>query len=116
MPHTTSYKFGDIVLVPFPFTDQTATKLRPAVVISSMAYHHERPDIILMAVTSQLRPSTTVGEAAIHFWREAGLIKPSVIKPILTTVEEKRIIKKLGQRSEDDEKVLEGVISTILGK
>jgi hypothetical protein len=27
----TDYKFGVIVLVPFPFTDQTATKKRPAV-------------------------------------------------------------------------------------
>ena len=30
----TSYEFGEIVLVPFPFTDQTATKKRPAVVVS----------------------------------------------------------------------------------
>lgn len=26
MPPTTGYSFGDIVLVPFPFTDQSATK------------------------------------------------------------------------------------------
>jgi mRNA interferase MazF len=37
MPSTTAYKFGDVVLVPFPFTDQTATKKRPAVVVSRMS-------------------------------------------------------------------------------
>ena len=46
----TDFKFGDIVLVPFSFTDQSATKKRPAVIISSEAYHQQRPDLIIMAV------------------------------------------------------------------
>jgi len=47
------YEFGAIVLVPFPFTDQSASKRRPAVVISKRAYNRARPDIVVMAVTSQ---------------------------------------------------------------
>ena len=35
MPPTTGYSFGTIVLVPFPFTDQSGIKRRPAVVVSS---------------------------------------------------------------------------------
>ena len=38
MPNTTAYKFGDLVLVPFPFTDQTGINKRPAIVVSSDAY------------------------------------------------------------------------------
>jgi mRNA-degrading endonuclease toxin of MazEF toxin-antitoxin module len=56
------YSFGDIVLVPFPFTDQSVSKKRPAVVVSSSAYHQARPDLVIMAVTSQLRPSAHFGE------------------------------------------------------
>jgi mRNA interferase MazF len=29
------YDFGDVVLVPFPFTSQAASKQRPAVIVSS---------------------------------------------------------------------------------
>jgi mRNA interferase MazF len=87
MTHMTVYNFGDIILVPFPFTDQSITKKRPAVVVSSEAYNHQRPDIIIMAVTSQMRSADYFGDVAISDWRQAGLLKPSVIKPIFTTVE-----------------------------
>ncbi len=48
MPNTTSFDFADVVLVPFPFADQSTTKKRPAVVVSSSAYHRQRPDLILL--------------------------------------------------------------------
>jgi mRNA interferase MazF len=83
----TGYKFGDIILVPFPFTDQSAVKRRPAVVISSTAYHRTRPDIVIMAVTSQLPTTLSVGEVQVQDWRGAGLLKPSVLKPVLTTID-----------------------------
>ena len=63
MPPTTGYSFGDIA---FPFTDQSATKRRPAVVISAHAYHRERPDLIIMAVTSQARPAGSAGQVQIR--------------------------------------------------
>ena len=38
MPNTTTFEFGDVVLVPFPFTKQSTSKKRPAVIVSSAAY------------------------------------------------------------------------------
>jgi mRNA interferase MazF len=75
----TGYEFGEIVLVPFPFTDQSATKHRPAVVISNTAYHRARPTMIIMAVTSQRLTSDALGEVAVEDRRAAGLLKPSVL-------------------------------------
>jgi len=43
----TNYNFGDVVLVPFPFTDQTDTKKRPAIVVSSQEYNDRLRDPIL---------------------------------------------------------------------
>jgi mRNA interferase MazF len=34
MQNMTNYNYGDVVLVPFPFTDQTTTKKRPSVIVS----------------------------------------------------------------------------------
>ena len=41
------FDFGDVVLVPIPFTDQSSIKKRPAVVVSSTTYNRDRPDIII---------------------------------------------------------------------
>jgi mRNA interferase MazF len=116
MPTTTAYEFGDVVLVPFPFTDQTAAKKRPAVVVSSAAYNLTRPDIILMAATSQMRSPGYFGDVAIAEWRQAGLIKPSLIKAIFTTIGKDLVLRKLGRLSESDRTALKEAIKTVLGE
>jgi mRNA interferase MazF len=110
-----AYAFGDIVLVPFPFTDQSTTKRRPAVVVSSAAYQRERPDLILMAVTSQIRPAAGLGELTVRDWQAAGLLKPSAIKPVLTTVERGLVIRRLGRLSDPDREALKQAIQAIVG-
>ena len=115
MPITTVYSFGDIVLVPFPFTDQTAAKKRPAIVVSSDAYHRDRRDLIIMAVTSQARPGSAVGESAVEGWQTAGLLKPSVVKPVLATIDRDLILRKLGTLRDDDRRAVQRTLSAILG-
>jgi mRNA interferase MazF len=115
MPSTTSYSFGDVVLVPFPFNDQSATKKQPAVVVSSDAYNRARPDVILMAITGHMSPYPRIGEAVISGWKEAGLLKASSIKPILATIEKTLIIRTLGQLKQGDPIVLRDSLKTIVG-
>jgi len=56
-----------MVLVAFPFTHQAGTKKHPAVVVSSQAYHPQRLDVILMAVTSQMRQPSGFGWCAPYY-------------------------------------------------
>jgi mRNA interferase MazF len=112
----TEYRFGDIVLVPFPFTDQSDIKRRPAVIISSDLYNQKRLDIIIMPVTSQTHSSGFFGDVRLEEWQQAGLFKPSVIKPILTTIEKGLVITKLGHLGIEDLLSLQGMLKTILGK
>ena len=111
----TGSEFGDVVLVPFPFTDQSTSKRRPAVVVSSPAYHRERSDLIILAVTSQTQPGAAFGEAAIAKWKEAGLLRPSVLKPVLATIERGLVVRALGRLVEEDRSTLRRVLSEILG-
>ncbi len=111
----TPFEFADIILVPFPFTDQSTTKKRPAVVISSKAYNIERPDLIIMAVTSQIKPVSIIGEVIIQDWQDAGLLKPSAIKPVITTIEKPLVIKAMGRLKEKDQTALHGSLKVILG-
>lgn len=116
MPNTTTSSFGDVVLVPFPFTDQTASKRPPAVVVSSPAYNNARPDVILMAITGRLSGYPRLGEVIISDWKAAGLLKASTIKPILTTIEKSLIIRTLGQLRQDDLLTLKEAMTLILGQ
>jgi mRNA interferase MazF len=48
------YRRGSVVLVPFPFTDLSQSKTRPAVVVSPENINIHSPDIILAAVSSTI--------------------------------------------------------------
>ena len=112
-----SSEFGDVVLVPFPFTDQTTSKSkkRPAVVVSSSDYQLHRSDLILIAVTSQLRSSPFYGELVIHDWANAGLVKPSVIKPVIATLHARLVLAKRGKLQDPDLDALRDLLREILG-
>ncbi len=49
------YRQGDIVLIPIPFSDLTNNKQRPVLIISSNSYNKMTEDIVVVAVTSQLK-------------------------------------------------------------
>jgi len=111
---TTAYELGDVVLVAFPFTDQRERKKRPAVVVSSQLFHRFRADLLLMAIISQLgarRP----GDLEVCEWKTAGLLKPSLVKPIVATLEQGLVLKRLGRFGEPDRGALAQVIRTVFG-
>ena len=50
----TTYNQGDVILIPFSFTDFSTLKQRPAVIFSSSSFNDSHPDVIVMAITSQI--------------------------------------------------------------
>ena len=91
----TAYKRGDVVLVGFLFSDESGKKLRPALVISSSAYNRGRKEVVVAAITSNVR-RRLFGDRLIVDWKGAGLLFPSVATGILRTVTRGMIDRKLG--------------------
>ena len=91
-----------MVLIPFPFTDLSMTKVRPALVLSSSLYHSTEPDLILGAITSNSAAASASVDYIIVDWRAANLRYPSAFKPLVFTLEPSSVLYKIGALSSDD--------------
>jgi mRNA interferase MazF len=91
----TAYDRGDVVLVSFVFSDESGKKLRPALVISSAAYNRSRQEIVIAAITSNVR-RRLFGDHPLTDWKGAGLLFPSVVTGIVRTIKQTMIDRKVG--------------------
>jgi len=55
-----------------------------------------------MAITSQTEKTIGIGECLIADWQGAGLLRPSAIKPAISTIEQALVLKKLGRLASQD--------------
>lgn len=97
-----AFQRGDVILVPLPFTDLTAKKTRPAIIISSANYHHSTRDLILLEITSHIPTPFLPTTYLLQNWQQAGLKNQSVAKAVLFTVEETQVICAIGHLTLDD--------------
>jgi len=97
----TAYSRGDVVLVGFVFSDEAGKKLRPAVVVSGRAYNRARQEVVVAAITSNIR-RLLFGDHLMADWKEAGLLFPSVVTGIFRTMKRTVIARKLGSMAKAD--------------
>jgi mRNA interferase MazF len=110
----TGYRRGDVVLVRFIFSDETGERQRPAVVVSSDAYHQSRQEAIIAAITSRT-DRILVGDHLIGDWQSAGLLFASVATGILRTIKQGMIARRLGVMPRSDMKGIEDNLRNALG-
>ena len=110
MPTTTDYNRGAVVLLPFPFSDQSAAKLRPAVVANPIFPSADLIVVALSSVANPLRP----GEYQVQFWREAGLLHPSFVKRAIASVSSSLVRRSLGNLQSGDLAQLDAALHTWL--
>ena len=110
----TKYDRGDVILVSFRFSDESGEKRRPAVIVSSDAYHQGRQEAIIAAVTGRT-DRILAGDHLISDWQGAGLLFLSVATGIIRTIKQGMIAKKLGTMPRPDMQAIEGNLRDALG-
>lgn len=107
------YQKGDIVLIPFPFTDLTTTKTRPAVVVSVDEFQRETNNFTVAMITSV--PHHTPYDYEIRDWVGAKLLLPSWIRTKLATLDPKLVRYMPGRLAATDLEEVDKKIRLALG-
>lgn len=103
------YQFGDIILVEFPYSDNSVSKKCPALVLLDT----QDEDILLARITTQIYNSAY--DLTVADWQTAGLLAPSCVRlHKIATLSKHLIYKKLGSLiTKDNESVLKILQSLI---
>ena len=93
-----SYSRGEVVLVRYPFSDLSGSKVRPAVIVSAP---HSSRDVFILPLTSKTT-SLLAGEFVPAGWSKAGLNVETAVKRGVYTVDQNLVAQSLGKLSDSD--------------
>ncbi len=106
-----SYSKNEVILVRYPFSNLSGSKVRPAVVVNDA---HISQDVIIVPLTSKVSP-LLVGEFVLTDWKAAGLNVPSAVKRGIYTVHQSLVLKSIGKLSSMDANSLGNSLRDWLG-
>ncbi len=109
----TNFSKYDVVVVKFPFASSLKYKARPAVVLSSDIYNGNKRETLIILAISSSKENKLDFELEIQNWQKAGLLKSSIFKSSIATIEKESVISKLGRLEEEDSKKLEKMIEVM---
>ena len=104
---------GAVVLVPFPFSDLSQSKLRPAVILADA----EKGDFVLCQITSKAYADAHAIEPANASFATGSLRVVSYARPAkLFTGNRRLLVSQVGELTEDSLKQIVGAVVTLLQK
>ena len=106
-----NYSKNDVILVRYPFTDLSGSKVRPAVIVSTP---HVSKDVFVVPLSSKTT-SVLSYEFVLEDWSDAGLNVTTAVKRGIYTVNKSLIVKRVGKLSTSDSKSLENSLRKWLG-
>ena len=96
------YSMNDVVLVRYPFSDLSAFKVRPAIVVSEP---HISQDLFIVPLTSRIT-NLLPSEFVLENWAQSGLNVASAVKRGIYTIHQNLVLKKVGRLTQKDQTTL----------
>jgi mRNA interferase MazF len=96
------FRRGDVVLVDYPFSDRTGSKVRPCLVVQNDRNNQRLDDTIVVVITSRTRhaasePTQLLVEVATLDGKQTGLLFDSAVQcENILTVDGQFIMRKIG--------------------
>ena len=105
----------DLLLVPFPFSDQSGRKVRPVIVISNDEFNKYSEDVIVIGVTSNILKEKYTISLTNNNLDEGRLFTNCSIKiENILKIDKELIIKKIGKINKETLKKIIDKLYTII--
>ncbi len=104
----------DIIIVPFPFTDRSLSKKRPAIVLSHAGFSQSAEHSICAMITSS-KNDPWPNDIEVSNLKSCGLPAESKIRMKLFTIDHKIIIRKSGSLDQDEQLNVDQAVAKTLG-
>lgn len=109
-----TYDIYDVVRVPFPYTDITYSKTRPALVLSSYETFGRESGHSVLAMITTAKHSDFPLDVPIQHSKKAGLPVACKIRMKLVTLDERLIIEKVGSLHKEDRQAVTGALQQLI--
>jgi mRNA interferase MazF len=104
---------GDIVLIPFPFSELTKTKIRPAVVITETRDKYK--DVVVSAISSVVPKKLSEREFIVSTGYSNKLRVNSIVKSDrIVTVKREEIIAEMGRLTDNELQRFKSILTEMI--
>lgn len=98
----------DVVLVPFPFSDLSAVKMRPCLILCVLRPKGLVPHYVVSMMTSSMARIPFPQDVILEEWKKAGLPKKTIVRLAkLVTLDASLIRRKIGRITSNDRRLVQ---------
>ena len=108
-----TYEPFDVVVVPFPFTNSSRTKRRPALVLSQKTGFGDVIEHSVLAMITSQKNEPWPLDVTIKDKKQSGLTAPSIVRMKLFTLDNRFILRKVGHLTKSDQMQVEESLTKI---